>query len=81
MQGVRAQLAIQEQLAGEQFDMLLLMPGRGRSTLPGLLTLLTPDARLITMKALSANDQEAVEASGIPVHVVKAHGYYHEPLP
>ena len=81
VQGVRAQLAIQEQLAGEQFDMLLLMPGRGRSTLPGLLTLLAPDARLITMKALSANDQEAVEASGIPVHVVKAHGYYHEPLP
>ena len=49
--------------------------------MPGLLTLLAPDARLITMKALSANDQEAVEASGIPVHVVKAHGYYHEPLP
>lgn len=77
--GVRAQRAILDALRGEQFDILVVEPGRSRLLLAELLELLTPEARFITMKPLSEAEAMLARRDGIEVHSVQTEGYYFQP--
>ena len=78
--GVRAQSAILDGLQGQQFDILVVEPGRSRVLLAELLELMTPEARFITMKPLSEADAILVQRDGIEVRIVQSDGYYYQSL-